>query len=273
MTVKVEKKRIVTAVALVVFTAAVIFLGGWVTIVAAYLAMILVTMDAVRAIKKAGIRPMELIDYLICAAILPAYLLAHLTGVCLVLAIGVIITLCAAVFTKVRSFYDVVFTLFLFMYPILPAAMLLFIAATEDQTMMRISVIMTCVFPSVCDLFAYFVGMAFGKRKLCPEISPKKTVEGSVGAFIGGLIAGMITGFVVTRCITDVIPFYHYLIIGFASGFFSQVGDLSASLLKRFCGVKDYGSYLPGHGGLLDRMDSIVVTAVLMFLYTGVILS
>ena len=83
----------------------------------------------------------------------------------------------------------------------------------------------------------------------------------------------MITGFVVTRCITDVIPFYHYLIIGFASGFFSQVGDLSASLLKRFCGVKDYGSYLPGHGGLLDRMDSIVVTAVLMFLYTGVILS
>lgn len=112
MTVKVEKKRIVTAVALVVFTAAVIFLGGWVTIAAAYLAMILVTMDAVRAIKKAGIRPMELIDYLICAAILPAYLLAHLTGVCLVLAIGVIITLCAAVFTKVRSFYDVVFTLF-----------------------------------------------------------------------------------------------------------------------------------------------------------------
>ena len=162
MTVKVEKKRIVTAVALVVFTAAVIFLGGWVTIAAAYLAMILVTMDAVRAIKKAGIRPMELIDYLICAAILPAYLLAHLTGVCLVLAIGVIITLCAAVFTKVRSFYDVVFTLFLFMYPILPAAMLLFIAATDDQTMMRISVIMTCVFPSVCDLFAYFVGMAFG---------------------------------------------------------------------------------------------------------------
>lgn len=63
------------------------------------------------------------------------------------------------------------------------------------------------------------------------------------------------------------------MIIGFASGFFSQVGDLSASLLKRFCGVKDYGSYLPGHGGLLDRMDSIVVTAVLMFLYTGVILS
>lgn len=77
-------------------------------------------------------------------------------------------------------------------------------------------------------------------------------------------------GFVVNKFFWQGIPLEHYVVIGFASGFFSQVGDLSASMLKRFCGIKDFGKYLPGHGGALDRLDSIIVNAVLIFIYSRI---
>ena len=126
--------------------------------------------------------------------------------------------------------------------------------------------------PSACDVFALVFGMAFGKRQLCAHISPKKTIAGSLGAFVGGLLAGLVSGLVITNFFTIKIPVYQYVLLGFVSGFFSQVGDLSASLLKRLCGVKDFGNYLPGHGGMLDRFDSSIVVAVWIFFYMEIIL-
>lgn len=106
------------------------------------------------------------------------------------------------------------------------------------------------------DTFAYFTGMAFGKKKLCPEISPKKTVAGALGGTLFGTLAGVITMW---------LAFGQPLLglIGLPLSVISQLGDLAASVIKRRFGVKDYGKIFPGHGGVLDRFDSIIPTAIL----------
>lgn len=118
-------------------------------------------------------------------------------------------------------------------------------------------------FSSVCDMGAYFVGSTLGKHKLCPNISPHKTVEGAVGGIISSIIVTYILGFSfsfeknLTNAVILTVPF---CILG-------MIGDLFASAIKRAAGIKDYGTIIPGHGGILDRFDSILMTAPLLYLF------
>lgn len=112
------------------------------------------------------------------------------------------------------------------------------------------------------DIMAYFTGYAFGKHKLCPKISPKKTIEGSVGGTLGSIILCGIFGFFFAKPLL-----IHCLIIGLLGGIISQFGDLTASVFKRKMGIKDYGNLIPGHGGILDRFDSVLFTGPLVFYY------
>lgn len=119
------------------------------------------------------------------------------------------------------------------------------------------------------DSGAYFVGTFFGKHKLCPEISPKKTVEGAIGGVITvGLVFAVYAFFYRMVMGYRGIPFevnYLYLVLmGFGCGILGIVGDLSASLIKRQFGIKDFGNIMPGHGGLMDRFDSVLFVAPFM---------
>jgi phosphatidate cytidylyltransferase len=115
-----------------------------------------------------------------------------------------------------------------------------------------------------CDTFAYYAGRFFGKRKLCPEVSPKKTVEGSIGGVLGGTV-GVILWWIITP--VKGISWYEPIILGMVGTAVSQIGDLVASSIKRHVGIKDYGKIMPGHGGILDRFDSILYTAPLVYYY------
>lgn len=119
----------------------------------------------------------------------------------------------------------------------------------------------------VTDTMAYFSGRLFGKHKLCPTISPKKTVEGSIGGTVFCALSFLLYGFIVHKTV-GVTPNYPMLLIaGLVLSFVSQIGDLAASLIKREHDVKDYGKIMPGHGGVMDRFDSILAVApVLLFL-------
>lgn len=110
------------------------------------------------------------------------------------------------------------------------------------------------------DIFAYFIGMAIGSRKLCPSISPKKTVEGAIGGVLGSVLLCGLFGFFFLRG-----GFATCIVIGIVGGVVSQLGDLSASVLKRKIGIKDWSSLIPGHGGVLDRIDSLLFTAPMVF--------
>jgi phosphatidate cytidylyltransferase len=116
-----------------------------------------------------------------------------------------------------------------------------------------------------CDVCAYFTGFLIGKHKLIPEISPKKTVEGAVGGIVGATLLMLLFGFIVSAA-TELTPNYLVLaLLGFVLSAVSQIGDLIASLIKREHGVKDYGNIFPGHGGVMDRFDSVLsITAILM---------
>lgn len=117
------------------------------------------------------------------------------------------------------------------------------------------------------DIMAYFSGYAFGKHKLCPKISPKKTIEGSIGGTLGSvLFCGLFGYFFLPEFIT------HCMIIGALGGVVSQFGDLTASIFKRKMGIKDYGNLIPGHGGIMDRFDSVLFTAPMVYYYMVLIL-
>ncbi len=117
------------------------------------------------------------------------------------------------------------------------------------------------------DIMAYFTGYAIGKHKLCPKISPKKTIEGSIGGILGSvLLCGLFGYFVIPRLLL------HCIIIGVLGGVISQFGDLTASIFKRKMGIKDYGNLIPGHGGILDRFDSVLFTAPMVYYYIMLII-
>ena len=114
------------------------------------------------------------------------------------------------------------------------------------------------------DVFAYFTGRLLGKHKLAPRLSPKKTVEGSIGGIIFAVLGCLLYGLIIDSA-TDLEAKYAVLaLIGFVLSVISQIGDIWASLIKREHGIKDYSSMLPGHGGVMDRFDSILAIATVL---------
>lgn len=119
------------------------------------------------------------------------------------------------------------------------------------------------------DVGAFFAGTFFGKHKLCPKISPKKTVEGAIGGLVLNVLAALLCGVVFSRVYHLGQVQVNYLTLflaGFFGTFVSIVGDLSFSLIKRSCHIKDFGQVIPGHGGILDRFDSVIFTAPFVYL-------
>ncbi len=122
--------------------------------------------------------------------------------------------------------------------------------------------------PWFTDTFAYFTGYFFGKHKLIPDVSPKKTIEGSVGGTLFCIIGCAIYGYIIkANFLSDIPPVWAFAILGFILAIVSQVGDLIFSLIKRKYNIKDYGFIFPGHGGVLDRFDSIIATAPLLLIF------
>jgi phosphatidate cytidylyltransferase len=114
------------------------------------------------------------------------------------------------------------------------------------------------------DTGAYFAGRFFGKHKLAPRVSPSKTIEGAVGGMAASILVAVIWQVV---WLHNELPLWHAVVLAAIANVFGQSGDLVESLIKRSTGVKDSGSILPGHGGLLDRIDALMFTATACLLY------
>ena len=112
------------------------------------------------------------------------------------------------------------------------------------------------------DTFAYIVGKSIGKNKLLEKISPKKTIEG----FVGGVVFAVLAGYLISKYYTESSTFI-WVIIALIAGIFGTIGDLIESKFKRIAGVKDSGKIMPGHGGILDRLDSVIFVAPFVFLF------
>jgi phosphatidate cytidylyltransferase len=125
----------------------------------------------------------------------------------------------------------------------------------------------------LADSGAYFAGTFLGRHKLCPEVSPKKTVEGFIGGIVVTGILFMLINFAYSKILPSVsdytvgINYPEVCVLGMALAVVGTIGDLSASVLKRQCGIKDYGNIMPGHGGLMDRFDSVIFVAPCLYAF------
>ena len=146
---------------------------------------------------------------------------------------------------------------------------LLNVVACTDQPHSAFWLVFTLGVPWLADSSAYFAGSYLGKRKLCPDISPNKTVEGAIAGVIGGTLASLLIGLIFQLIYGQVTIYYGYLlIIGLLSSAVSIIGDLTFSVIKRSCKIKDFGSIMPGHGGMLDRFDSVLLCIPIVYIFS-----
>lgn len=186
-----------------------------------------------------------------------------------VLLISMLYLLAVMVFSKNGvTIEDIAVSGFMTVYITAAFASVLFL---RDSTGGAYTYLLVFIGAWITDIFAYFCGMLFGKHKLIPEVSPKKTVEGSIGGtlFCGGafiLYGTLIERFVDQASRMNLLLLFAY---GVIVAVVSQIGDLCMSAIKRHYGIKDFGKVFPGHGGMLDRFDSILAVALVLLVLNG----
>lgn len=164
---------------------------------------------------------------------------------------------------KTISFTDIATVLFATIYVGFFTSFIARIRALDENGLYYLFLIFICAW--MTDTGAYFSGRFFGKHKLAPSISPKKTIEGSVGGIICAMLGCIVLG-LVAAYINEASPNYWLLaLVGLIGSCLAQLGDLIASLIKRTCGVKDFGNIMPGHGGALDRFDSVIMVSPFIY--------
>ena len=260
------QKRLLTAIpALILLVAAVYFHGLFLT-AALWVLAIMSEYEVLKAAKKGGVQPFEVLIYAAAVLSAPVYLLWDMSGMILLLTAFVIAVCIAGIARRQPSFKSIVYTLALCIYPQLFYVFLYAITKMQNALISRLVIVLVFAVAILTDTFAYFIGSAWGKRKLCPAISPHKTVEGAIGGVAGGMLAAAVVGLLQGLFGVNML-FVHYIITGFGLSVLSQFGDLMASLVKREFGVKDYSNVLPGHGGIMDRLDSALFIAPVAFIY------
>lgn len=225
-----------------------------------------------KAFKAAGYKPISWVGYLGCFMIfLMGGVLADASKIVLI-KIG-LPALLIAIFMYIilinlnRTIIDVAITVFSLLYIPFMFSFIKLILLMENG---RFYIWLVFLGAFASDTFAYLIGKKFGKTKLCPDISPNKTVEGSIGGILGVIISYIILTYVGNMLIGLNLNLMYIIIAGVIAGIAGQFGDLSASAIKRYCGVKDFGNLIPGHGGILDRFDSILFVAPVIYMFLKV---
>lgn len=248
--------RILSAVALLPVLFFVIIKGGIITKIAVLLVILLSIKEFTTAFNKSGIYPTKMLLYLLSILwILPNWsnLWAMLPSLLFLLIFVESIIL---IFGK-RSVEDISVSVLTFVYITVALSTVITIQKSSADFVWYIF-----IFAFVSDTCAYFTGKSIGKTKLIPTVSPKKTVEGSIGGILGCVIISGIYAYLIHP------QFLHIVLIAAIFGsMVSQFGDLFASAFKRKLGIKDYGNLIPGHGGMLDRIDSIIFTTPFTYLF------
>ncbi len=185
----------------------------------------------------------------------------------LIFVLFLLISLCSILFNQKNNIMDSIITFIPLMYISVPYSLIYTINMMKAGNLLIWLPLITCW---CCDSLAYYSGKFFGKVKLCESISPKKTVEGAIGGIIGSIAISLIFGIIFKKYLN--IALIHFFLMGIISGIIGQMGDLVASAIKRYNGIKDFSNIMPGHGGILDRFDSILLNGVAIYLYLNLIL-
>ena len=260
--------RVISAViAIAVLVVVMISPGIYMNIVVSIIALLGLS-ELFNAFNTGSYKPVKWIGYL---SVIYVVLIGWLKGfginelINITAFIILILSLTCVVFSRNKiTFLDIAVTLFAITYVTYLSS---FIILTRDMDKGNLFVWFILIGGWLTDSSAYFIGKFWGRNKLITDLSPKKTIEGAAGGTLGGTIAVVLYGLLLNSYFAVNIQLVHYIILGLLLSVFAQIGDLLASAIKRTTNIKDFGNIMPGHGGVIDRFDSIFVIAPIVYFY------
>ena len=272
-------KRAVTAIILVGYAFAMLYLGtavhyGFLDALIMSFAFV-GTYEMYHTFRKSEYKNSWGAPLLLCVAIYPLWYFLGYKGILIALSLSICLALAVFTFKAEMELKDLLATIFSLIYP-MALVSLAFALSREFPCGGTFAISFAIFLPVFSDTFAYLVGSTLGKRKLCPSISPKKTVAGAIGGLQGSVLCAVT--FFLLFDLYAVIPVGYvsfsdsvavravvFVVLGIVGGVLAEIGDLAASRIKRTMNIKDFGNIFPGHGGVLDRLDSIMFTLVMFF--------
>lgn len=272
-------KRAVTAIILVGYAFAMLYLGtavhyGFLDALIMSFAFV-GTYEMYHTFRKSEYKNSPWAPLLLCVAIYPLWYFLGYKGILIALSLSICLALAVFTFKAEMELKDLLATIFSLIYP-MALVSLAFALSREFPCGGTFAISFAIFLPVFSDTFAYLVGSTLGKRKLCPSISPKKTVAGAIGGLLGSVLCAVT--FFLLFDLYAVIPIGYvtfsdsvavravvFVVLGIVGGVLAEIGDLAASRIKRTINIKDFGNIFPGHGGVLDRLDSIMFTLVMFF--------
>jgi len=259
------KNRVISALIYTPLMVAGVILQGWYMTALLAVFMVIATYEMYRALSAAGMKPAKWTGFVFCALAIAAHIFMDTRMALMSCAAGMIIAMSAVVLKGKIAVQDMIASMMPVMYPGIFFVLLFSLLKLQNRAVCTVALVIAIFSTSINDVFALFSGMLFGKHKLSPEISPKKTIEGA----IGGLV--FCTAFTVAvppllklifffdpafATQMEVLPsLWCFIPLGIFVSLLAQIGDLTASMVKRHCKIKDFGNIMPGHGGIMDRLD------------------
>jgi phosphatidate cytidylyltransferase len=281
------KTRIISAIVALALLGVVMFLGRDALGIFVFILALISIHEFYGAMESGGYKPVRVIGYLSSLSLL--YLIfyekiirrdvlfnnnAQLKLLTLFIFLIMVALFCILIFKHEEySIADAAVTILGMLYVIFLFSFIILVRDMGDRGDLYIWLVFIGAW--IPDTAAYFTGVTMGRTKILPVVSPKKSLEGSIGGIVGCVVIMVCVGlYLNTLGIygTVGIPLYHYIILGVLCGAISQIGDWAASAIKRYVGIKDYGWLMPGHGGVLDRFDSILFIAPVVFFYLSLCL-
>ena len=260
------KTRLISGILLVIAALLTIISGGYVL----FFTLVCISLIGMQELYKAmGVHGestglLEIIGYLGAILYYVSLLLGFESYGLMTVLVSLILIMFVYVFTYPK--YNAHQIMSAFFGVVYVAVMLSFILLTRNLPDGKFIVWLIFLCSWGCDTCAYCVGMLIGKHKMAPVLSPKKSVEGGIGGVVGAGLLGAIYAAAIQG------PMVEYAVICGIGALISMVGDLAASAIKRNQGIKDYGKLIPGHGGILDRFDSVIFTAPVIYYLAKIIL-
>lgn len=248
------KKRIISAAVLIAITVACVFASRISRVLLFAVAAGLCIYEYSSALSSKKVYCSLWVMYVCIAIQAVLAIIGTDLGVYLAVYIGAVyVTLTVGIINAKASGQGAEFTLAALAYPCMPFSMLMYISVSNIWAQ---TLAIACLSSWSCDCFALLGGKRFGKHKLAPNVSPNKTVEGSICGAVMSLLGGAVAYFILLRYRT--VPHYVCLITALISSTLGQIGDLAESLIKRMLDIKDFSDLIPGHGGMFDRADSLL---------------
>lgn len=263
------KKRVTTALMLLAALLVLLVLPGVVMAAAVLLCIFIALKEEYQALKAAGNHPVAWPTWLGMVLSIPLAVLCG-TKVLIPLMMGVfLVTIACVMFSSAPRLEDALLSIMPGFTVAVPGMCVMAISLLQPKSLQLVLLALIIATPCIGDMMAFFVGCRVRGPKLCPHVSPNKTISGAIAGLVGSVLTALIIA-LITRLLVcpenlPLMPtWWQFALMGLFGGIAGQLGDLWASLVKRHCGIKDFSNLFPGHGGMLDRVDSILFMAMVV---------